>query len=780
MSVTVTLPAALEVTAEFSNSSIAVEVDIATPLEVAVTIGNVGDMQKATYDPDNGARQVAFKDQLGKSLGVAGFDIFMDTTASDIEGYDTLNKNFESVETEVTIVATNETVWGEKYLCNLPLGITEIPAGVWGFNYTRKVSATSPNKTSKKLLRVFRYTTDGEEIELFQLESPDILETSYQNRQISYAQEAFACNATDRIGVQSGFSTTRASATTLTYIVGDGRGWFMRTPLVMVHNDWTGRDAADAHPMESITPPTTSLATEPADANYFAIFTTVWKRFTWLTLKTWLLSVFKTYCGFENRTDSEFTAVDDGGWQFTIAPKSPATSYHVWSGSVKRTISNSLTIAVGSDLVLYYIYFDTDGSLVASTSIWDFESENAPIAIFYRDGTSYALTDERHSYARNRVQHGLDHNTIGARFKSGFTGSFLNDSFSVIQGVIYDEDIKFDSLTTKTTCSIWHRATTLDRMRLIRSSATVYPTVGGQLAYDLNGTLTPLGANQYGVYWVYATNDPLEPIYAVASQAAYTNVTNARNAASPTIYLSTAEWKLLYRVIYRNTSPITYIEAADFRTVQTGTPITATTQDHSALINRDAANSHPASASTIDDPFTPSNAVVLAGDTALVGFQKLQGQINLLGATKIIDFDVTTGIDGAYVEFDNLGINEGETLIVVQRKEAGSNGAAATNIVTFNDNTNANIIQSAGTTPQVYFAGAPLSVRQLGVTYYHVLNSNIIQEHFPWVRSSDETWTAITRGTNYGYSFGGAYTAISKISIRASINTNIQLWKRKF
>jgi len=39
MSVTVYFPAALEVTAEFSNSSIAVEVEFAAPLEVAVTIG---------------------------------------------------------------------------------------------------------------------------------------------------------------------------------------------------------------------------------------------------------------------------------------------------------------------------------------------------------------------------------------------------------------------------------------------------------------------------------------------------------------------------------------------------------------------------------------------------------------------------------------------------------------------------------------------------------------------------------------------------------------------
>jgi hypothetical protein len=360
-----------------------------------------------------------------------------------------------------------------------------------------------------------------------------------------------------------------------------------------------------------ITAPTTALSTQPADANYFAIFTTSWLQLPWLNLKTWLRQIFKTYCGFENRTDSTITAADSGGWKVTIAPV--GASFTLWSGGVKRTYTTAQVIAVPTDLTLYYIYFDSDGVIQTGTDIWDFESENAPAAIFYRDGTAYALTDERHHYARNRIQHGLDHNTIGARYKSGLTGSFLNDSFSVTQGVIYDEDIRFDTGGTKTACTIWHRATTLDKMRFTRNNVTIYPTVGGQLAWDNAGTLAALGANQYGVYWVYASNDPSEPIYSVASQATYANLNSARNAASPTIYLSTAEWKLLYRVIYRNTSPITYIEAADFRTVQTGTPITATTQDHSALINRDALNSHPATAITFTiEELTGADTIVAA------------------------------------------------------------------------------------------------------------------------------------------------------------------------
>jgi hypothetical protein len=308
------------------------------------------------------------------------------------------------------------------------------------------------------------------------------------------------------------------------------------------------------------------------------------------------LKTKKNYCGFENRTDSVITAADSGGWKVTIAPVT--TSFNVWAGKAKRTFTTSQVVSVPTDLTLYFIYVDESGAFAVSTTPWDIDSDNAPAAIFYREGTDYALTDERHSYRRNTVWHNWAHNNIGAMYKSGLTGTFLDSTFSIAQGVIADEDINFDTGEAKTTTTHWHRATTLDRMRLVRNNTTIYPVVGGQMAYDLDGVLTAMDANRYGVYWVYASNDPEEPIYTVVTQAQYTNLTLARNAAAPTIYLSTAEWKLLYRVIYRNTDPITYIEAADFRTVQTGTPISATTQDHSAQINRDAANAHPATAIT--------------------------------------------------------------------------------------------------------------------------------------------------------------------------------------
>jgi hypothetical protein len=80
----------------------------------------------------------------------------------------------------------------------------------------------------------------------------------------------------------------------------------------------------------------------------------------------------------------------------------------------------------------------------------------------------------------------------------------------------------------------------------------------------------------------------------VVGQAEYSSLAAAQSGALPTIPMSTVEWKLLYRVTYRNVGgTATYIEAADYRTVSTGPASTAVANSHAALIGRDAADSHP-------------------------------------------------------------------------------------------------------------------------------------------------------------------------------------------
>lgn len=308
---------------------------------------------------------------------------------------------------------------------------------------------------------------------------------------------------------------------------------------------------------------------------------------------------FKTLVGFENRTDSTISITDG---TFSLAAVNGTTGYNVWTnGTGKHNITATQTVDVIDDQTITYIYLDDTGTLQSSTSAWDIASgSNIPVSIVFKDGTSYALTDERHGAERNRAWHKWAHFNIGTMYNSGLTGTFDDTTLSVTQGVIYDEDIPFSTGVTKTTATLWYRNAT-DGMRMIRNSTTPYRASAGVLQYDNgSGTLQNVDNAKYVNSWVYCSNDPTEPIYIVIGQNQYLTLNEARNASRPTINLSTAEWKLIYKATFRNANgTATYGEAIDYRTVQTGVAVTSpSAASHTTLINRDAVNSHPASAIT--------------------------------------------------------------------------------------------------------------------------------------------------------------------------------------
>lgn len=307
------------------------------------------------------------------------------------------------------------------------------------------------------------------------------------------------------------------------------------------------------------------------------------------------LGVYKTYAGFVNRTDS--TIAINGSGVFSLNP-SPST---VYINGKTKTLLTSQYVTVTDDQTITYIYLDSDAVLQKSISPWDITSGTSiPVAIVFKDGSTYAITDERHGYERNKAWHNWAHMNIGTMYRSGLSGTFGNTTLSVTQGVIYDEDIKFDTGGTKTTTSLWYRNAT-NGMRLVRG-ATACKSVsgGGVLQYDNgSGTLQDVSLNSYVTNWIYASNDATEPIYTVIGQNNSANLTLARNVSAPTINLSTAEWKLIYKVIYQHTNGTpagVFVEATDYRAVQTGVPTASVITDHATLINRDASNSHPATA----------------------------------------------------------------------------------------------------------------------------------------------------------------------------------------
>lgn len=324
----------------------------------------------------------------------------------------------------------------------------------------------------------------------------------------------------------------------------------------------------------------------------------------------------KMFTGFPTQADSVMSidtvpATDE----FNIDPA--VTSYDFYVNGEKITKSGTDAVAIASDQALHYIWFDGDGVLQVSTSVWDILDAIALVATVYKDGTNYEITDERHYHDRDRSFHRWAHVTIGARYASGLTGTFDNTTLSVVQGVTFDEDLARDTGGTETECALWYRNAGLTAMRIEQAITTPYKVAAGVIQYDNAGTLTNVTNNRYVNSYVYATGDQDYPIAVLVGQAEHPNIAGARNEDFPSILLSTAEWKLLYRVTYRNAAGTpTYIEEEDFRLVSSGPAVDGGSTDHAGLTGRDAANQHPSSA--IDK--TPAATLTPAGTTQTVDF----------------------------------------------------------------------------------------------------------------------------------------------------------------
>lgn len=208
------------------------------------------------------------------------------------------------------------------------------------------------------------------------------------------------------------------------------------------------------------------------------------------------------------------------------------------------------------------------------------------ICYVYWNGVEGVLTDERHTIKMPRQTHHYLHETIGARYESGFAGSFDNTSFSLAAGKYFDEDIEWE-IGAETTCRVLYRS---GSDWLFTAAQAAYFKLSGSpiLEYDNAGSLTEITNNWYMAMWVAVSNDPTDPIWVIMGQRQDNNLNNARlNNTLDSLSLGTLpsqEMKLLYRVIIRrNGAGITYQETEDYRAVSNLPAGEYTPTDHGTL-----------------------------------------------------------------------------------------------------------------------------------------------------------------------------------------------------
>lgn len=152
-----------------------------------------------------------------------------------IAGYKQLGYTPDASETEKTIIVNNNTVTGLTAIYPDAIGLELIPSGTWRAVFYAKVSSTIGDTVLK--LQVFKRDISGTETDLFEMTSETIENTAdYALFRFESSQLGFACASTDRLGCRIKGATTRTSNTTITYIIGNGRGAYFNTTIPTRHD----------------------------------------------------------------------------------------------------------------------------------------------------------------------------------------------------------------------------------------------------------------------------------------------------------------------------------------------------------------------------------------------------------------------------------------------------------------------------------------------------------------------------------------------------------------
>lgn len=322
--------------------------------------------------------------------------------------------------------------------------------------------------------------------------------------------------------------------------------------------------------------------------------------------------------GHEDRTDSTIS-FDHTSRVFTIAPV--GDSYAVWCKGRKYVKTSSETVTIGTASGLYYISFDADGALQATTTFFDWANDTPTAYIYYNSGdtSKYMLFDERHGIVLDWQTHEYLHRTRGAAYANGFdiTASVTNgdgslDSHAQISmdgGTFFDEDLQVDIVHDDTpTANTWEQDLSGPAQIPVfyRSGSTGwtydtptdFPVKQGTArpAYNLNtgGTWTTPDlpdSNRYGIQWIVATNNLNYPVLSIMGQDYYDNEGEAEAATWDSMNLDdlpVVEIRVLYKIVFRgsgtNTPGCRFTQIDDYRNaLSSATSTAASIVDHGGL-----------------------------------------------------------------------------------------------------------------------------------------------------------------------------------------------------
>lgn len=264
-----------------------------------------------------------------------------------------------------------------------------------------------------------------------------------------------------------------------------------------------------------------------------------------------------------------------GTTTITITPT--GSSYRVWINGVLYTYTGAQTISHTATQGLWYIYYNANGVLTASQTVWDLLSV-APVAIVYYDATTpdYIFFDERHHYDYNAEAHIANHFSIGT-FELSPSTDFALSSYTIgtasnagtqwalAGGTICDEDIHMLDSAVASAGPYQLMARTGSAGNFIRTASTLpyYPGTTYIPYNQYTGTtwqLTDLGIHQYVNYYVFGTLsvESVKQILIIPGQTTYTSLASAQAESVGSLNLTqfpTLEYCPLYQITFYTSPP---------------------------------------------------------------------------------------------------------------------------------------------------------------------------------------------------------------------------------
>jgi hypothetical protein len=305
--------------------------------------------------------------------------------------------------------------------------------------------------------------------------------------------------------------------------------------------------------------------------------------------------------GHENKADSVIS-FNESTREFSIAPAS--TSYTVWCTGKRYVKTSTETIEIPDTSGLYYIYFNSSGSLAYKTTFFTWDQDTPTAYIYWNevDNKAYFFADERHGITLDWATHEYLHRTRGAAIANGFgannytlTGDGSLDAHAQIDiadGTFFDEDLQVDiTHSSSPTVNTWEQRLQSGAYIPVfyrlnshwkKDTATQFPVKNGgtRAQYNLNtaGTwsATAIDNSKFGVMFLVATNNLNEPVISIMGQEQYTDQGSAEASTWDELDLGgfpIVEFRPLYKIVfqtanaYTNTAKTRFVNLLDLRQI---------------------------------------------------------------------------------------------------------------------------------------------------------------------------------------------------------------------